>query len=480
VIPLPDLLNPLGGIGDFAGDIIGRLFGFVIDTLIGPAIGQVTDGLIGLMMSTSSVDLTGDFAGMGDVRAAILGISFTTMFAILLMGVIRAALTGQPGGLVRQAFYDLPRQAFITAIYIGVAQTAIVVVDAVSVQVLDGVGDGIGRVGATVFVGGVTVGTGAGTILGLLFMLIYIFAAILVWAELLIRAALIYIIAVLAPLGYAAGTSPAGRDLSRRTTLAFAAIILSKLGIAIAFRVGAGLVSGVGEGGEWSASDAMIGVTTMGLAAFMPFMILKAIPIMEGAAVSEGAERTPMRAVGTAAGVALGVALAGANIAALAGGGAGGAGGAAGGGAGGGGSGGGGSGGTGGSRPGGGPLAGGGVGPGGSPGSRGGDTAPVMVGASLEPDSPPQPVSGSAGVSPRGPIIMGPGRGAAGAPVVATPARSGGVGVIDLTEGADGTYRVPSSPAPPVPSGGSSSPSAGGAALGGVALGAGTDLTGGR
>lgn len=474
MIPLPDLPNPLGGIGDFAGDIIGRLFGFVIDTLIGPAIGQVTDGLIGLMMSTSSVDLTGDFAGMGDVRAVILGISFTTMFAILLMGVLRAALTGQTGGLIRQAFYDLPRQAFITAIYIGVAQTAIVVVDAVSVQVLDGVGDGIGRVGATVFVGGVTVGTGAGTILGLLFMLIYIFAAILVWAELLIRAALIYIIAVLAPLGYAAGTSPAGRDLSRRTTLTFAAIILSKLGIAIAFRVGAGLVSGVGEGGEWSASDAMIGVTTMGLAAFMPFMILKAIPIMEGAAVSEGAERTPIRAVGTAAGVALGVALAGANIAALASGGAGGAGGAAAGGAGGG-SGGGGSAGTGGSRPGGGPLAWGGVGPGGSRGSRGGDHAPVMVGASPEPDPPPQPVSGSAGASPPGPIIMGPGRGAAGAPVVATPARSGGVGVIDLTEGADGTYRVPRSPAPPVPSAGRGSPPAGGAALG-----AGTDLTGGR
>jgi len=462
LIPLPDLPNPFGGIGDFAGDIIGRLFSFIIDDFVGAAIATVTDGLIAVMLSSSSVSLTGDFAGMGDIRAMILGLSFTTMFAILLIGVIKATLTGQPGALIRQAFYDLPRQALITAVFIGVAQTAIVVVDALTVEILDGVGEGIGRLGGSILVvgGGSSAagGPAAGGILVLIFMILYILAAIFVWAELLIRSALIYIIAVLAPLGYALGVSPSGRDIARKTTMSFAAIILSKLGIAIAFRVGAGLVSGDGEGG---LADAMVGVTTMGLAAFMPFMILKAIPLMESAAVSEGAERAPFRA----AGVAVGVALAGAHLASLAGG-AGAAGGN----------------GTRGTGTGASPRPGGSGQPPPPSGGLGGggrstpalERGPIVSGPGGEAGAPAELGSGSAAALPRGPIISGPGSG--GSPqIFAAPASgSGGVQVIDLTPGADGRFRDSHWPTPhPALTGGSASrPSA--------PLGAGSDLTGGK
>ncbi len=449
MIPLPDLPNPFSGVGDFAGDIIGRLFMFLIDDFVGAAIATVTDGLIAVMLSSSSVNLTGDFAGMGDIRAMILGLSFTMMFAILLIGVIRATLTGQPGGLIRQAFYDLPRQALITAVFIGVAQTAIVVVDALTVQVLDDVGEGIGRIGGSISAAGVTSsaagGPPAGGVLVLIFMILYILAAIFVWAELLIRSALIYIIAVLAPLGYALGVSPSGRDIARKTTMSFAAIILSKLGIAIAFRVGAGLLVGDGEGG---IADAMVGVTTMGLAAFMPFMILKAIPVMESAAVSEGAERAPLRAAGTAAGVAVGVALAAGSVASLAGGGTTGGGASGGGGA----------------------TTGGGRGPTGGSGQPHPPSGRVGGGSrsGSEATAPAEIGSGSVAALPTGPIIQGPG------PVVASPAGGrGGVQVIDLTPGTDGRYRYPNLPVANPASGegntGRSEP-----------LGAGSDLTGGR
>ena len=464
MIPLPGVPNPFGGLDDFAGDIIGRLFSFIIDDFVGGAIAVVTDGLIAVLLSSSSVDLTGDFAGMGDIRAVIVGLSVMMMFAILMVGVIRATLTGQPGGLIRQAFYDLPRQALITGVFIGVAQTAIVVVDALTVQVLDGVGEGIGRIGGSIVAAG-TVSSAAGApaaggILALIFMILYILAAILVWAELLIRSALIYIIAVLAPLGYALGVSPAGREIARKTSMTFAAIIVSKLGIAIAFRVGAGLVNADGEGG---IADAMVGVTTMGLAAFMPFLILKAIPLMENAAVAEGAERAPLRAAGTAAGVAIGAALAAGNIASLAGGGGGAGGGS--------------------------PIAtGSSGGSGGGPrqppapsGSGGGggwsggsvpalERGPIVSGPGGEPDPPAGLGSGSAGALPRGPIIAGPGSGG-GPHVFAAPAGGGGgVQVIDLTLGSDGRYRVPPAEIPPQPVWtGSSAP-----------LGPGRDLTGGR
>lgn len=38
MIPLPELPNPFGGLDDFAGDIIGRLFSFIIDDFVGGAI----------------------------------------------------------------------------------------------------------------------------------------------------------------------------------------------------------------------------------------------------------------------------------------------------------------------------------------------------------------------------------------------------------------------------------------------------------
>lgn len=441
-VPLPELPLPLPGVGDvagdFAGDFIGRAFDYITKDFIGPSIGEVTDGLIDFMLNSSSVDLTGDFAGMGDVRAVVLGLSALTMLAILFLGVIKAVLSGQPAAVVRQAFLDIPRQGFITAAYLGVAQVAIVVVDGVSAEVLGGVGEGIGQLGEAVnTTGGPTV------ILPVIFMVLYILAAIFVWAELLIRSAMIYIIAVLAPLGYAAGASPSGRDLSRRTSMAFAAIILSKLGIAIAFRVGAGLINGVGEGGEWSASEAMVGVTTMGLAAFMPFMILKAIPVMESATIAEGAERAPLRAAGTAAGIGLGVGFAATNLASLAGGGASATGAlsaaaAAGGGSGAG------LGGAGGGPP---PPHG---------GSGGGGPAlgqgPIVSGPGGEPSPPAGLGAGSAGALPRGPLIAGAGQG--GAPAhFAAPASGGGVDVIPLELGSDGRFRMPAEQPPPTQAG---------------------------
>lgn len=439
MIPLPSIPNPLDFAGDFVGGMFGKFFGFLVDDFIGPAIGQITDGLIAFMMASSEVDLTGDFAGAGDVRVVVLSLSFMAMLGLLFVGVIRSVLSGDPAAVVRQAFVDVPRQGFITAGYLSVTQLAIVIVDDVSNMMLVGVGDSIGRIGQAVGVADPI--PGGASFLMLIFMIIYTLAAIFVWAELLIRSALIYIVAVLAPFGYAAGVSPKGRDLSRRTSMMLLAIVLSKLGVALAFRVGSGLI-GDGESGGWSLADAMVGTTAMGLAAFMPFMILKAIPLMEASAVSEGAERAPLRAAGTAAGIGLGVAFAGAQIASLAGGaGAGGGGGAVGG--------------AGGStpRPGGGspPPPSGGAGGRGS-GPSGGTPelgrGPIISGSGGESGPPEQLGSGTAPGLPRGPILSGPG---SSPTFFAAPATGGGVDVVSLQLGNDGRYRMPSPPAPSAP-----------------------------
>ena len=122
--------------------------------------------------------------------------------------------------------------------------------------------------------------TGAG-LLGIIFGLLFIVGAILVWLQLLVRSALIYILIVLAPLGFATRAHPGTRPIARRTIEMGVALILSKFGVAVAFGVGAAAIessNGVGAGEGVDLAGMMTGVAVMLMAAFMPWVIWKAIP----------------------------------------------------------------------------------------------------------------------------------------------------------------------------------------------------------
>ena len=133
--------------------------------------------------------------------------------------------------------------------------------------------------------------------MGIIFGLLFIVGAILVWLQLLVRSALIYILVVMAPLGFATRAHPGTRHVARRTVEMGVALIVSKFGVAVAFGVGAAAVESgnPAEGGDLSSM--MTGVAVMLMAAFMPWVIWKAIPVVEGAAVAGGVERAPVRGV---------------------------------------------------------------------------------------------------------------------------------------------------------------------------------------
>jgi hypothetical protein len=139
---------------------------------------------------------------------------------------------------------------------------------------------------------------------------------VLVWAELLVRSAMIWIIVVLAPLGYATRASAGSRQIARRTSEIGFAVIISKFGIAVAFAIGSTFIDGatnVGEPGSGAEVEAdltgmLTGTVVVLLAAFMPWMILKATPVMEAAVVNQGAERGPLRFAAAGIGLAIGAA----------------------------------------------------------------------------------------------------------------------------------------------------------------------------
>jgi hypothetical protein len=126
-------------------------------------------------------------------------------------------------------------------------------------------------------------------------------AAFVLWIELLIRAAAVYVAVLFLPLALATLVWPAVAHWCRRLVETLAALILSKFVIVATLSLAAGAVSsGTAGGGAHGAgfSAVLAGGALLVMATFVPFAILRLIPAVESGAV---AHLDGLRARGTAA-----------------------------------------------------------------------------------------------------------------------------------------------------------------------------------
>lgn len=309
----------IGGAAEAAGEAVLDLVVQFVFGLIADAVASVTGAIVEAMDSTTAVDLNGGFfPALTPIRQTVLGMSMALVLALFLISIVRSLAAGEPGAIIRAALVDVPSAMLLMVLSVTVAWILIRIVDEASLAVTGDVGAAMGEFTASLVV--VDALTGAG-LLGIIFGLLFVVGAILVWLQLLVRAALIYILIVLAPLGFATRAHPGTRQIARRTVEMGIALILSKFGVAVAFGVGATAIessNGVVEGEGVNLAGMMAGVAVMLMAAFMPWLIWKVFPIVEAATAAAGVERSPVKAAVSAA--SLGVA-AGIGVSKLAGGG---------------------------------------------------------------------------------------------------------------------------------------------------------------
>ena len=132
---------------------------------------------------------------------------------------------------------------------------------------------------------------------------------LMLWIVLFVREALIYLVVALAPMAWATSVWPAIASVRRRVVELLAALVFCKLAIAMALAVGLGALGGLGatgnpgestvDNGLAEFSTLVVGIITFGLAAFMPFLVIKLIPIVEAAVIAQGIQSAPMRAAQT-------------------------------------------------------------------------------------------------------------------------------------------------------------------------------------
>jgi hypothetical protein len=230
----------------------------------------------------------------------MLALAAVVAAATLLLALMDAAAKGSPEGLGRALLADVPVAGLVGGTAPLVIQYLVDVADWLSGRLLQDLGvDAAKALGhsAQWFTTFSTAATGNPTAplaAGLVAALLTIFAAFLIFLELMLRANAIYLIAALIPVVYAVRVWPAARAVGRRTTEVLVAVIFTQPVVALA--VGMGAAAGASLGGVGDATfkefgTAIAGAVLLLLAALAPWGMVALMPGLEAAVSSAYRQR---------------------------------------------------------------------------------------------------------------------------------------------------------------------------------------------
>jgi len=304
--------NPLTVVTDAAGGVAGRAAEPIVHGIATTVLGWLADAcrsvgaeLVAALSGPASPRFeTGWWASphARELMKTVSVLAATLAVGFLFLALLQGLLAGDPLGMLRSALGHVPLSALGMAVVVAATDVLLRVTDEATTLVLHGTPENLAHFvsGFGVQASVITSGLAAGVL-----MAVFLLGALLVWAELVVRSALVYLLVAFAPLVLAARIWPAARGMFRRLCELGLALIVSKLAIALALAVGA-VALGAGEGAGWRPSGGLSlagllgGATLMGMAAFTPFVVLRLLPLLETAVVAQGISRAPVRGAQTA------------------------------------------------------------------------------------------------------------------------------------------------------------------------------------
>jgi hypothetical protein len=313
------------GVSGLAGSAASQVAGFGVDSVLGALGGWVADGATWLLAQVGSVlgdttriDLGASwFAAHYETMAALAGV---VVVPFLLLGIVQSVYRQSASSLLRSVLVNVPLAVLLTAVAVQLVQLGLSVTDALSSAVAQGAGLDTGHFLSTVTVAlsGAPSGDQPAAPAFVLFVgaLAVVVGAMLVWVELLIRAAAVYVAVLFLPLALASLAWPAIAHWCRRLVDTLASLIVGKFVIVsvLSLSVGAlaggtgstpsGAASGSSGGGGFTA--VLGGAALLLLAALAPWAVFRLLPFVEAGAaghleaLSHRAGRTatvPMRSL---------------------------------------------------------------------------------------------------------------------------------------------------------------------------------------
>ena len=314
-IPNPcDLPGPglvCDAVGGVASEVAGAAGDFVmrgVTVWVTNAAVWVTGKVGDLIDATASPDVQAAwFVGQYRAMAAVAAV---LALPLLLLAIIQALVRQDAWILIRSAFGYLPLAFILTGAAIVGADLLISITDDLSAMVTRGLGDRsdnvLESVGDAYSRAIEDDSEGAIPLFGIfLGAIILAIGAFVLWLEMIIRDAAIYIGLFFVPLTFIGMIWPATSRYARRLVEFLIAVILAKFVIVAIIGLASAAITNAGstaDGGE--VFERMIaGAALLVLAAWSPFALLRLIPMMELAAASVVTQRASMSSATQSAGM---------------------------------------------------------------------------------------------------------------------------------------------------------------------------------
>jgi len=298
--------------GDLAGSAAQAAGDFVmrgVTSWVTNAAVWVTGKVGGLIDATATPDVQADwFAGQYRSMMAVAGLLALPM---LLLAVIQAVWRQDLWILLRSALGYLPMAFILAGAAIVATQLLVSVTDGLSATVVQGLGGGSGNllqsVGDAYKNALNDTSAGAVPLFGVfLGAIILAIGAFVLWLEMVIRDAAIYVALFFLPLTFVAMIWPATSRWARRLVEFLVAVILAKFVIIAILGLASAAITqtSLAQPGDGSVFERMIaGAALLVLAAWSPFGLMRLIPMMEVAAGSVVGQRAAMSGAAGSAGI---------------------------------------------------------------------------------------------------------------------------------------------------------------------------------
>jgi len=312
-------IGGLGALFGFVGDAVGGAIGWAWDKVIQGIYTWLANGLAlmvewvwSVLDTATTPRLTQDWF-RNDLSARLGLIGLAVVIGMMLASSVQAALAGRPeqiGDAVKEGVKAIVASALtVTAIdvLIGVTDEAAAAVWQVGRE------DLVAMIEAMVVVATTTGPLGA-TFVGPLCLLFGFIGLIGLVVALMMRSALIYVAAALAPLVWSTNVLPLFRGSARKLVHLLVALVVSKLAIVVTLVVAVKLIANpsgdpdtgsVINDGAAAVGTLMSGFVCFLIAAVTPFVLYKLMPTVEGAMVASGVAGGWGRSATTAAHTAL-------------------------------------------------------------------------------------------------------------------------------------------------------------------------------
>jgi len=230
------------------------------------------------------------FADRMSVMLEVVGLVILPLLAAATIGAVARQDLRRLG---RTWGVALPLALIVGGGAVPLTEEALSVTDALAHKLWSGAGSDVAL--ALQHVGTALAGTivSGNPFVGAIVGLVVIAGSVMLWLELLLRAAAIYVAVAFLPLALAGLVWPATAHWAKRLVEVLVALILSKLVIVAALTVAAGAI-----GAGTTTDQALTGGAILLMAGFAPFLLLRLVPVAEAGAIAhlEGASRRAVRA----------------------------------------------------------------------------------------------------------------------------------------------------------------------------------------